>query len=80
MLNEVAAQRIAQSRRGGPRHNPGVPVREGLQREQHAAGTGKNHPGDIHDGESRLRAHRTGNEQTQCRKRAGTHEHRDDGA
>ena len=80
MLNEVAAQRIAQSRRGRPCHNRGVPVGEGLQREHDAAGTGKNHPGDIHDGEGRLRAYRTGNEQTQCRKCAGTHDHRDDGA
>ena len=80
MLNKVAAQRVAQSRRGRPRHDSGIPVGEGLEREHHAAGTGKNHPGNIHDGEGRLRAHRTGNEQTQRRKRAGTHEHRDDGA
>ena len=80
MLNEVAAQRVAQSRRGGPCHNPGVPVGEGLEREHHAAGAGKNHPGNIHDGEGRLRTYRTGDEQAQCRKRAGTHEHRDDGA
>ena len=80
VVNEVAAQGLAQSRRGEPGHDRAVPIGEGTEREQHTARAGQNHPGDVHNREGRLRAHRTGNQQAQRRKGRRTQQQGEEGS